>query len=238
MWRCRILADVARGVRDTATRPSTYPYQRGGRVHARTTNSNNHKLNSNNNNNNNNNKRSFWLFPFSWSPSKAFVWLKANAMALATYQFFLEASCTSYFAWLLLHGGMTTSDIEARMRNSNSGTALLAGLVDWKSGQHAEGYTIAGHHIDAETLSAFHTGHNIAAGLLPLQLVLLALTYPAVRRVWIRASGPLTASLRQMRDRSITNIFGNRFAGYTTTSAAAENTAACNPFGKQQRRRK
>ncbi|KAH9597755.1 hypothetical protein LSM04_000650 [Trypanosoma melophagium] len=232
MWRRRTLADVARGLRGSATRPGTYSYQRGGKVHARGTNINRNSFN------NNNDKKSLWWYPSSWCSSKTFAWLKANAMPLATYQFFLEGSCTTFFAWLLVRERITVGDIEALMRNSNGCTALLADLVDWNGGQHVEGYTIAGHHIDAGTLTAIHTGHNIAAGMLPLQLLILALTYPMVKRVCIGVKQPLMASLQQVKQQSITNVFGNRFAGYTSTTAAAENTPTCHPFGNQQRYRK
>ncbi|ESL08238.1 hypothetical protein TRSC58_04063 [Trypanosoma rangeli SC58] len=159
---------------------------------------------------------------FSWRTWPPIVWLIANAVPIATYQFFLEAGCTGVCAWLLLHDRATVAGMEAWLHRHHY---PLTSLIDWEGGRHAEDWTVAGCRIDAATLTALHIGHNIANGLLPLQVVFLAGTYPVVARVAAAAArGPLASQLLRAQERCKAPFVKERV-----------DIPTCHPFGKPKR---
>ncbi|CCD16917.1 unnamed protein product, partial [Trypanosoma congolense IL3000] len=125
-----------------------------------------------------------WL---TWAPV---AWLIKNSLSIACYQLVLEGTFTVFCAWLLIRGHATPMGMKQRLESLYY---PFTSFVSWDGGHHDTGFTITRFHVSAEALSAIHTSHNIASGLLPLQLVVLGLTYPAAMRVWVRASSRLGA---------------------------------------------
>ncbi|EKF30575.1 hypothetical protein MOQ_005611 [Trypanosoma cruzi marinkellei] len=162
---------------------------------------------------------------FSWRTLPPIAWLIDNAMPIAIYQLFLEAGCTGVCAWLLLHDRVTTAGIEACLHRYHY---PFTGLVNWEGGRHKEGWKVAGCRIGADTLTALHTGHNIANGLLPLQVVVLALTYPVVARAFaLAAQGPLATRLLRVKERLTVKSVHDRV-----------EVATPHPFGKPKQHRR
>ncbi|RNF16097.1 uncharacterized protein Tco025E_05293 [Trypanosoma conorhini] len=221
MWRRCAVDVIARGSRGVASRAPAQPQPRGGTVTARPAAAPRHP------------QRQQRSIPrpepprrrFSWRTSPPIVWLIANAVPIATYQLFLEAGCTGLCAWLLLRGRTTAAGIEAWLQSHHY---PFTGLIDWAGGRHAEDWTVAGRRIDAATLTALHVGHNVANGLLPLQVVFLAATYPVVARAAAAASrGPLAAQLLRAREHCRALFHKERV-----------ETPVRHPFGKPKRFRR
>ncbi|CBH15167.1 hypothetical protein, conserved [Trypanosoma brucei gambiense DAL972] len=113
------------------------------------------------------------------------AWLIRNAMGIAFYQLVLEGILTAVCSLMFLGHYTTTAGIRSRLESCHY---PFTSFVDWDGGQHDQSFTVGQYHLTAEVLTAAHTAHNIASGLLPLQLVVLALTFPAARRVWVGVS--------------------------------------------------
>ncbi|KAF5218555.1 hypothetical protein ECC02_008536 [Trypanosoma cruzi] len=221
MWRRGVAGVMARGARGFLSQAPAQPPRQSVNVHARSATSPRHKKHQQAN-------KPRPVQPhrrFSWRTSPPILWLIDNAMPIAIYQLFLEAGCTGVFSWLLLHDMVTTAGIEACLHRYHY---PFTGLVDWEGGRHKDGWTVAGCRIDADKLTALHTGHNIANGLLPLQVMVLALTYPTVARAWaLAAQGPLATRLLRVKERCTVRSVHDRV-----------EAAPSYPFGKPKHPRR
>ncbi|RNF05289.1 hypothetical protein TraAM80_04580 [Trypanosoma rangeli] len=218
MWRRRAADVLDRSTRGVVSRVPAQPHPRSSNANGRCAASPRHpnRLQKSNPRPEPPQRR------FSWRTSPPIVWFIANAVPIATYQLFLEAGCTGVCAWLLLHDRATVAGIEAWLHRHHY---PLTGLINWEGGRHADDWTVAGCRIDAATLTALHIGHNIANGLLPLQVVFLAGTYPVVARVTTAvARGPLASQLMRAKERCKALFVKERV-----------ETPTCHPFGKPRR---
>ncbi|KAG8343256.1 hypothetical protein TRVL_05911 [Trypanosoma vivax] len=157
----------------------------------------------------------------TWRQYKPVAWLFQNAMKIAACQLLIESTLTLAIATLLAGGWVTAGDVRALL---NRLYYPFTGIVNWDGGYHEVGLTVVGYQLTRETLSVLHTSYNVASGLLPLQLVILALVYPTFTRV----CGKLFTRFRTNASSSTNQ----------TISIAAERVAHSNPFGKRRHYRK
>lgn len=121
----------------------------------------------------------------AWQPSARYMqykpvrFLVANARALATYQLFLEVGLTALFGSLIYWQYTTAERVTDALR------AYHYPFVSWivtKDCEFTEPVNAEIVQLRPEKLTALRLGHNIASGLLPVQVLVLAMTYPAVMR--------------------------------------------------------
>ncbi|KAG5505669.1 hypothetical protein JKF63_05004 [Porcisia hertigi] len=122
-----------------------------------------------------------------WQPSAKYMkykpirWLSNNLLAIATYQMALEVGFTIIFGSLLYTENVTAQGVCNRLAVHHYP------FIDWidvEGGVYTQSVNIGPFTLNAQKMTALHTGHNIANGLLPLQVLLLATTFVPVQRAY------------------------------------------------------
>lgn len=128
--------------------------------------------------------------PPAWQPNAKYMkykpvrWLTENLLPLATYQLVLEVGFTIGFGSLLYTGAATAEGVCTSLQQLHY---PFVSWIDTEGGVYTEPIKIGPFVLNPEKLTALHTGHNIANGLFPLQVLLLMSTYPIARGLARRA---------------------------------------------------
>lgn len=132
-----------------------------------------------------------------WQPSPklmrnpVFRFLFHNAIPIATYQLVLEVGFTASFGIAIYSGRATGEGIVEQIR------AWHYPFMSWitlEGCTYTEGIPVGPRTLKPEKLTAAHMGHNIASGLLPLQVVILMCTYPLILRARAMTAGGKAAA--------------------------------------------
>ncbi|KAG5479351.1 hypothetical protein LSCM1_04609 [Leishmania martiniquensis] len=134
-----------------------------------------------------------------WQPSDKYMkykpvrWLSSNLLPLATYQLTLEVGFTIIFGILLYAEKITAQGVSDWL------AAYHYPFVNWidvEGGVYTQPVRVGPFTLNAQKMTALHTGHNIANGLLPLQVLLLATTFAPAQYVYrlVRHRAPSTAA--------------------------------------------
>lgn len=161
-----------------------------------------------------------WQPPARFMKYRAVRWLSNNLLALATYQLVLEAGFTVVFGSLLYTDKITAQGV------CDSLSAYHYPFVNWidvTGGVYTDPVKVGPFSLNPQKMTALHTGHNIANGLLPVQVVLLLLTFSPVHRLY--------QVLRHLPPVAGATVVGSAAAsgaatGASTTAAATADTGA------------
>lgn len=130
-----------------------------------------------------------------WMKNPITRFLIDNALFIATYQLVMEVGLTVAFGVLLYSGRCTAEDVTTKLEGWGY---PFVGWISLDSCTYTEEVRVGPWALKPEKLTAAHTGHNIASGLLPLQVLLIAGTYPLAvrgyRAVVATAKGGQTAA--------------------------------------------
>ncbi|KAK7200166.1 hypothetical protein NESM_000067300 [Novymonas esmeraldas] len=134
-----------------------------------------------------------------WQPSAAFMkyapirWLSHNLLTLATYQLSLEVGLTVLFGGLLHTGSITPKGVCDWLEAHHY---PFVHWIDLDGGVYSEPLRVGTMTWSAETLTAMHTGHNIANGLLPLQALVVLTTLAPLQSAYrlLRGAAPADAA--------------------------------------------
>lgn len=178
------------------------------------------------------------------------IWLLNNAASLLSYQLLLETILTGTVSYALLERYITVDDVENYLAKKQY---PLLSWMDLKSGIYTEPYqplpTAPQMVVDAHTMTAVHSGHNIVMGFLPFQLLFLFATYPTACRVfsfaqpfvdrvpvlkWLFGAQMMPAEVSHWVNRKMGTSIGTTATGGGSSGArtVAASTAAAG--GKQQ----
>ncbi|CAJ1023941.1 hypothetical protein, conserved [Leishmania lindenbergi] len=156
-----------------------------------------------------------------WKPSATYrkcklaCWLSNNLLAIAAYQLALEVGLTAIFGGLLYAHKITAQGVCEGL------AAYHYPFVDWidvEGGVYTEPVCVGPFTLNAQKMTALHTGHNIASGILPLQVLLLVMMLL-----------PMQHASRLLRHTASTTVGASRAAsgvGGGNAAAAAGATTA------------
>ncbi|GET88265.1 hypothetical protein, conserved [Leishmania tarentolae] len=134
-----------------------------------------------------------------WQPSAKYMkykpvrWLSNHLFAIATYQLTLEVGFTVIFGSLLYAEKITAQSVCDTLEAWHY---PFVNWIDVEGGVYREPVRVGPFTLNAQKMTALHTGHNIASGILPLQLLLLVTTFVPVQHAYrlLRRAAPATAS--------------------------------------------
>ncbi|KAG5502362.1 hypothetical protein JIQ42_05239 [Leishmania sp. Namibia] len=165
-----------------------------------------------------------------WQPSAKYMkykpvrWLSNNLLAIATYQLALEVGFTITFGGLLYADTITAKGV------CDGLAAYHYPFVDWidvESGVYTDPVRVGPFTLNARKMTALHTGHHIANGLLPLQVLLLATTFVPAQYVYrlVRHTTPSTPAAAAAVPPTFTSTGGQR-ASYARATGAKKSSPA------------
>lgn len=127
-----------------------------------------------------------------WQPSAKYMkykpvrWLSDNLFAIATYQLTLEVGLSVIFGSLLYADVITAQGVYDALAAYRY---PFLSWVDVEGGVYTEPVHIGPFALKPEKLTALHTGHNIASGLLPVQVLVLVCTFAPAKSAFYRLRG-------------------------------------------------
>lgn len=163
-----------------------------------------------------------------WQPSAKYMkytavrWLSNNLFAIATYQLTLEVGFTVIFGSLLYADKITAQGVRDAL------AAYHYPFVNWidaEGGVYTEPVRVGPFTLNAQKMTALHTGHNIASGILPVQVLLLVTTFVPVQHAYrlLRHAAPATASAPHPAS-GVGGVNAAAAAAATTTPPASVST--------------
>jgi hypothetical protein len=127
-----------------------------------------------------------WLMKYP-----AIRWLSNNLFALATYQLVLEVGFTIVFGSLLYAEKITAQGVRDWLERAHY---PFVSWIDVDEGVYTDPVKVGPFSLSPQKMTALHTGHNIANGLLPVQVVLMLSTFAPVHHLYrtLRHLPPMT----------------------------------------------
>ncbi|KPA78143.1 hypothetical protein ABB37_06321 [Leptomonas pyrrhocoris] len=134
-----------------------------------------------------------WQPPARFMKYRAVRWLSNNLLALATYQMALEVGFTIVFGSLLYADVITAQGVCDGLERYRY---PFVSWIDLSDCVYTEPIKIGPFSLNPQKMTALHTGHNIANGLLPVQVLLMLSTFAPVHRLYrvMRHLPPVAAS--------------------------------------------
>lgn len=117
-----------------------------------------------------------------------YIWQNMNGLAM--YQIVLEGLVTAYFFAGLQSGQFTVAGLH---RIFIEGLKLPESWVGLADAHYDEDYRVPGLNkvVPKEKMTNVHTAHNVAMSLLPLQFIVIGVTFPHVKHAWTSNLYPL-----------------------------------------------
>eukprot|EP00744_Colponema_vietnamica_P022435 GILI01032223.1.p1 GENE.GILI01032223.1~~GILI01032223.1.p1 ORF type:complete len:233 (-),score=24.15 GILI01032223.1:51-749(-) len=117
----------------------------------------------------------------------AYIWRNMNYLVM--YQLFLEGMITSYFFAGLQAGTFTVEGLHKIFVEWLKIPESWVGLAD---AHYTEDYQVPGlsKTIPKEKMTIVHTAHNVAVCLLPLQFLVILVTFPLAKHAWVNRLHP------------------------------------------------